>query len=104
MAQGTLADAEKNFRESIALDPASGRHRVAYGWLLVRQSRYDEAVAQYEEAVKIVPDAVTYFSLGSALEQQHKLPQAAEAYRKTLALAPDFQEAQSRLVAIAGDR
>jgi protein O-mannosyl-transferase len=104
MQQGSLTDAEKHFRESVALDPASARHRVAYGWLLAKQSRYDEAVSQYEEAVKIAPDALAYFSLGSALEEQHKLPQAADAYRKTLALAPGFQEAQLRLNAIAGNR
>jgi tetratricopeptide (TPR) repeat protein len=97
MEQGSLADAEKHFRESVALDPASARHRVAYGWLLAKQARYDEAISQYEEAVKTVPDALACFSLGSALEEQHKLSQAAEAYRKTLALAPSFQEAQLRL-------
>jgi tetratricopeptide (TPR) repeat protein len=103
MQQGSLADAEKHFRESVALDPNSARHRVTYGWLLVRQARYDEAILQYEEAIKTAPDATAYFSLGSALEEQHKLPQAAEAYRKTLALAPDSKEAQLRLNAIAGN-
>jgi protein O-mannosyl-transferase len=99
--QGSLVDAENHFIESIALDPVSARHRVAYGWLLAKESRYDEAIAQYEEALKTVPDAFAYFSLGSALEEQHKLPQAAVAYRKTLALAPSFQVAQVRLNAIA---
>jgi protein O-mannosyl-transferase len=98
--QGSLADAEKDFKESIALDPFSARHRVAYGWLLAKEARYDEAISQYEEALKTVPDALAYFSLGSALEEQHKLPQAAEAYRKTLALAPSFEVAQLRLNAI----
>jgi tetratricopeptide (TPR) repeat protein len=104
MQQGLLADAEQHFRESVALDPASARHRVAYGWLLAKQARYDEAISQYQEAIKANPDAFAYFSIGSALEEQHKLPQAAEAYRKTLALAPGFQEAQLRLHAIAGNR
>jgi tetratricopeptide (TPR) repeat protein len=104
MQQGSLVDAEKHFRESVALDPASARHRVAFGWLLAKQGRYDEAIAQYEAAVKIAPDALAYFSLGSALEEQHKLPQAADAYRETLALAPTFQEARLRLNAIAGTR
>jgi len=104
MQQGSLADAEKHFRESVALDPASARHRLAYGWLLAKQARYDEAISQYEAAVKTAPDALAYFSLGSALEEQHKIPQAAAAYRKTLALAPGFQEAQLRLNAIAANR
>jgi protein O-mannosyl-transferase len=103
MQQGSLANAEKHFRESVALDPYSARHRLAYGWLLAREARYDEAILQYEEAIKTAPDAIAYFSLGSALEGQHKFPEAAEAYRKTLALAPDSQQAQLRLNAIAGN-
>ncbi len=103
MQRGALSEAEQDFRESLALDPASARHRVAYGWLLAKQARYDEAIVQYEEAVKITPDALAYFSLGSALEEQHRLPQAAAAYRKTVALAPGFQAAQLRLNAIAGN-
>jgi tetratricopeptide (TPR) repeat protein len=101
--QGSLDDAEKDFATSVALDPASARHHVAYGWLLAKQARYDEAILQYKEAVKIAPNALAYFSLGSALEQQHKLSQAADAYHKTLTLAPGFQEAQLRLNAIAGN-
>ena len=104
MQQGALTEAEKHFRESVGLDPASARHRIAFGWLLARQGRYDDAIAQYEAAVKIAPDALAYFSLGSALESQHKLSQAADAYRETLALAPSFQEARLRLNAIAGTR
>jgi protein O-mannosyl-transferase len=102
MQQGSLADAEKHFQKSLALVPDSARHRIAYGWLLVRESRYDEAVAQFEQAIKISPDAMAYFSLGSAFEQQHKLDQAADAYRKTLALSPNLHEAQARLDAITG--
>jgi Tfp pilus assembly protein PilF len=100
MREGALADAEKHFRASIALDPASARHRIAYGWLLAKEARYDEAIVQYQEALKAAPDALAYFSLGSALEEQHKLGPAAEAYRKTLAISPNFQEAQVRLNAI----
>jgi Flp pilus assembly protein TadD len=104
MQQGALTEAEKHFRESVALDPASARHRIAFGLLLTKQGRYDEAIAQYEAAVEIAPDALAYFSLGSALESEHKLPQAADAYRETLALAPGFQEARLRLNAIARTR
>jgi tetratricopeptide (TPR) repeat protein len=104
MQQGSLADAEKDFQESVALDPSSARHRVAFGWLLAKQGRYEEATVQYEEAVKTAPDALAYFSLGSALEEQRKFQQAADAYRKTLALAPGFQQAQLRLKAITGNR
>jgi Tfp pilus assembly protein PilF len=102
MQSGSMASAEKDFKDSVALDPSSPRHHVAYGWLLAKQGRYDEAIAQYQQAIKTGPDALTYFSLGTALEEQHERPQAAEAYRQTLVLAPGFREAQLRLKAIGG--
>lgn len=100
MQQGSYAEAEKHFQKSLTLAPDSSRHRVAYGWMLAKEARYDEAAYQFEAAVKTSPDAIAYFYLGSALEQEHKLDQAADAYRKTLALSPTLHEAQSRLDAI----
>ncbi len=101
MQQGLLADAEKHFTESVALDPGAARHRVAYGWMLAKESRYSEAVTQFEKAITTAPDAMTYFYLGSALEQEGNFDRAKDAYRKTLVLAPRLQEAQVRLNAIA---
>jgi protein O-mannosyl-transferase len=104
MQQGSLAAAEKHFRDSVALDPTSARHRVAYGSLLAREAKYDEAISQFQAAVKTAPDPLAYFSLGSALEMQHRIPEAIAAYRNTLALSPNFQEAQVRLNALAPNR
>ena len=101
MQRGMLADAEEHFKQSLALDPDSSRHRVAYGWLLMKQSRYSEAAIQFENAVSRSPDAMAYFYLGSVLEQEHELDKATDAYRKTLTLAPGMQQAQARLNAIA---
>jgi tetratricopeptide (TPR) repeat protein len=97
MQQGSLADADKHFKESIALDPASARHHLGYGLLLEKEGRYDEATAQLEAAVKTAPDPLAFFSLGVALEKQHRIPEAIAAYRNTLALSPAFQEARVRL-------
>jgi Flp pilus assembly protein TadD len=101
MQQGMWADAEGDFKQSLALDPDSPRHRVAYGWLLMKQSRYSEAAVQFEDSVSKSPDAMAYFYLGSVLEQEHQLDKATDAYRKTLTLAPGLQQAQARLNAIA---
>jgi protein O-mannosyl-transferase len=100
MQQGRLAEAEKHFHESLALDPGSARHRIAFGWLLAKEGRYGEAIAQYTEAMQGTPDPMAYFSIGSALEEEHKLREAAEAYRTTVRLAPNFREAQLRIDAL----
>jgi len=104
MQQGSLTEAEKHFKESIALDPASARHRLGYSILLEKEGRYDEAIAQLQAAVKTSPDPLVFFSLGSALEKQHRLPEAIAAYRNTLALSPAFQEARARLNELAANR
>jgi tetratricopeptide (TPR) repeat protein len=100
MQQGSLAEAEKHFQESLALDPGSARHRIAFGWLLAKEARYDDAIAQYTEAMQGTPDPLAYFSIGSALEEEHKFREAAEAYRTTVSLAPNFREAQMRIDAL----
>jgi protein O-mannosyl-transferase len=100
MQQGSLAEAEKHFQESLALDPGSARHRIAFGWLLAKEARYDDAIAQYTEAMQGAPDPLAYFSIGSALEEEHKFREAAEAYRTTVSLAPNFREAQVRIDAL----
>jgi len=104
MQQGSLADAEKHFKESIALDPASARHHLGYGLLLEKEGRYDEATAQLEAAVKTAPDPLAFFSMGVALEKQHRIPEAIAAYRNTLALSPAFQEARVRLNELSPSR
>jgi tetratricopeptide (TPR) repeat protein len=100
MQQGSLAEAEKHFQQSLALDPRSSRHRIAYGWLLAKEARYDDAIAQYTAAMQGAPDPLAYFSIGSALEEEHKFREAAEAYRTTVSLAPNFREAQMRIDAL----
>jgi uncharacterized protein HemY len=67
----------------------------------MKQSRYSEAAIQFETAVSKSPDAMAYFYLGSVLEQEHEFEKAADAYRKTLILAPGLQQAQARLDALA---
>lgn len=101
MQRGMLADAEEHFKQSLALDPDSSRHHLAYGWLLMKESRYSESATQLETAISESPDAMAYFYLGSVFEQEHQLDKAADAYRKTLTLAPGLQQAQARLNAIA---
>lgn len=101
MQQGSLIEAENDLKKAVALDPGTGARRISYGWLLMKESRFPEAVFQFEEAVKDTPDATAYFYLGSALEQDHKLDAAVDAYRRTLVLAPNLQEARARLNAIS---
>ena len=104
MQRGLLPEAEQHFQKSLALEPGSARHHLAYGWLLAQESRYAEAAVQYELSLRVDPNGMVYYYLGSALEQEHRYDEAIAAYRKTLQMAPQLQDAQLRLNAIAAIR
>ena len=56
---------------------------------------WDSAGAALERALLLDPrDANLYFTIGSFQHYLHRYPEAIEAYRRTLALAPDFLQAR----------
>jgi tetratricopeptide (TPR) repeat protein len=57
-----------------------------------------EAVAQYEQALRIKPDYVdAHFNLGLALEKLGRTPEAIEHYQQALKLRPDFTPVRKAL-------
>ena len=65
---------------------------------LAQQSKLDEAIAAYRQAVGLAPDlAATYSNLGNALKDQGRLEEAIAAYRKAVSIKPDLAEAHSNL-------
>jgi hypothetical protein len=74
----------------------------AMGQAAVLRKKYDEAVADYKQAIAIAatPDAVTWIRLGQAYEDSAKLDEASDAFDKALAtphISPNAQAvAQSK--------
>ena len=66
-----------------------------------------EAVAQYQEALRLKPDyAEAHNNLGIALQDQGQLAEAVAQYQEALRLKPDYAEAHwNRALAwlLAGD-
>jgi cytochrome c-type biogenesis protein CcmH/NrfG len=63
--------------------------------------RLDDAIGQYEEALRLRPDfAPGWRNLGAARFQSGDLPAAATAFREELRLAPDDAGAQQALAAV----
>jgi tetratricopeptide (TPR) repeat protein len=57
-----------------------------------------EAIAEYEQAVRIKPDYVeAHFNLGLALEKMGRVPESIEHYQQVLKLRPDFAPAKNAL-------
>ena len=60
--------------------------------------KYDEAIAQYSEALRINPDdADAHYNLGDALRNLGKYDEAAARYSEALRLKPDYLEARRSL-------
>jgi Flp pilus assembly protein TadD len=64
------------------------------GFALVAQGRFDEAMAQYSEALRLDPDSPeTHNNLGNALASLGRINEALAQYSEALRLKPDYLEA-----------
>ncbi|MEL6350601.1 MAG: tetratricopeptide repeat protein [Cyanobacteria bacterium J06627_28] len=69
----------------------------ALGYTYFAQEQFDLAIRQYNEALKIRPDYVTALNnLAHSYERKQLMPQALEAYEKSLATEPSNQTAKRR--------
>ena len=56
VTMGRTAEWEKEIRRTLELDPLSNFNRCFYGWHLVYERRYDEAIEQMTKVAKAEPD------------------------------------------------
>lgn len=100
---GRAREAERHFREAIALgipDASAGNN---LGVLLLSEDRVDEARRVLERAADVDPaDANTRLHLGEAYERSGDGVRAAAAYREAAALRPGDDEPLRRWAAAAG--
>jgi len=86
---GDLTAAESHYRQALPGRPTAETHN-GLGFVLARQSRTDEAVAEFRKATTADPKFVpAYNNLAEALAKQGKLEEAADYYRRSLALRPN---------------
>jgi tetratricopeptide (TPR) repeat protein len=84
--------------------PSASEH-VDLGVDDVEQGRLDEAVAHFEEAIRLDADhADAHFNLGAAYYQQGKLDEAIAALQAAVELEPDDAQAYRNLGTIYGDQ
>jgi tetratricopeptide (TPR) repeat protein len=68
------------------------------GGFLKQIKRPADALAHYQEAIRLKPDYVdAYNNMGTVLSELGQQQQAIEAYQQTLRLQPDFAEAHQNL-------
>jgi protein O-GlcNAc transferase len=94
--RGSDAQAET---ESLALSLTTRFPHSAYAWNILgslrqRSSRYAEAAAFYQRALKADPDCIeAHYNLGRILQSDGDLIQAETCFRRAIALYPDLLEA-----------
>ncbi len=76
-------DDESFVRATLQSSPTSARMHKQYGASLIRQGRLEEAQAEMESALKILPDfPEAYNDLGMALTLQGKIDEAVPVFQK----------------------
>ncbi|HEX3675406.1 MAG TPA: sulfotransferase [Rhizomicrobium sp.] len=100
--QGREKEALADLKLAVEIAPEDLLVRNAYGILLGRLQRWDEAMPILEGSVALAPDyAVAQFSLGWALETTGELIAARGRYERAAALDPAFAEPLGRLSSLA---
>jgi tetratricopeptide (TPR) repeat protein len=91
-------------RRAMAADPSAAAPRYAAGRLWEVAGRYDEAEADYREAIRLAPDhARAHNNLGGVLHTQGRLDAALACYRKALELDPAQPEANQNYATLSRD-
>lgn len=85
--------AEENFRKAVDLDRADSESHNDYGWFLCTRGRYDEALAQFTDALRNplyeTPEQALA-NAGLCKEKKGELEKAEASFMKALKLQPDY--------------
>jgi len=89
---------EALWTHTLSLDPANTFARNNLGNALLKDGRFEEAIAQYHKSLEINPgSAETHNDLGGALFSQANMDDAIAQYGKALEIDPDYLEARNNL-------
>ena len=96
--QGKYTEAEATLKQGLLQITKPRYAHYWLGWVLFQQQKYQEAQPNFEKAAQLVSDdAGVQYKLGQNLEQLQRYPEARAAYERTLAIDPNYQEAQQAL-------
>jgi tetratricopeptide (TPR) repeat protein len=87
--RGEEAQAEREWKETLRINPAFVRPVIALGTLYAKQGRYGEAKAYLQRGILLNPgDAEAHLSLGAVYAETGSLDLAEDQFRAALAIAP----------------
>ena len=95
--------ATEHYGKAVRVEPNNYDARNAYGVFLCRQQRFNDAVKQFDKALKITAnDAsfITYTNAGACMTQKPDYKKAEEYFRNALVAKPTHAEALIQLAAL----
>jgi serine/threonine protein kinase/Tfp pilus assembly protein PilF len=96
-----FAEAEREFQQTLALDPNSGNAHHWYGLFLSWLARPEEGLLHLRRAVALDPLNLQYQSnLGQGLSNARQYAAAVEQLKKTIEMDPNFAQAHGQLANI----
>lgn len=98
------AEARRAYERALEIDPAHADTHVNLGRLLHDAGDAAAAELHYRDALEAGPSATAAFDLAIALEDQGRLGEAGRAYRRAIALDPDFIDAHYNLAMLLEKR
>ncbi len=95
---GYWKDGETLFRHAIEVTENNYTAHYGLGNALARKGQTDEAIHQYQEALRLKPDdAEAHNNLGIALAKKGQSDEAIRQYQEALRLRPDYADARCNL-------
>jgi tetratricopeptide (TPR) repeat protein len=94
-------DSETLWRRALAVTTANHRAHAALGGVLAEQGKTDEAIAEYREALRILPTQAEWRNeLGLLYTKQNKIMEAMGQYALATRARPGYAEAHNNLGAM----
>jgi tetratricopeptide (TPR) repeat protein len=101
--KGEYEEAARAYAALVAEKPDDGQLRASLAGALGALGRYDEALAQLAQAVKLAPlNPEARYNRGIIFERQGKPEAALDEYRTLLRYTPDYAPARQALVRLTG--
>lgn len=94
-----LAAALRDLKHAESLRPDLGEIYASRGNVFFYQNNFEEAIAEHNRGIEAGMKKLhaAHYNRGLALENLGRFEEAKEAYRQSIALAPEFELAKTRL-------